>query len=481
MTAETSHFFRPVGQFCQRPVLTEQASSPLSRVVDLMRASELSSVVVLDGDQPVGIITDRDLRDRVVATGITVAGLVAADVMHGPLITIDESAALYEALHQMQQLGIHRLGVVNRHGGLVGIVSQTDILRQQSHSPQELMLGISEAEGLDALRPLNQRIQALVVHLAGTGIRTRDLVRMIAHLNDRILTRVIELLMQERRHADLSGSFCFVVMGSEGRAEQTLWTDQDNAMVHGDDLSPGQIAALRVFARELIDALITIGVPACPGGIMASNEAWFGSLSNWKREVSGWAQAPGADSIMKASMFVDLRAVHGEAALADALRDHVFEELSGNRSFLIEMAQTSRAFKPPLGWFGKIKVDASGPDEGVIDVKKAGLFAITEAVKVLGLEDADLRGGTLERIQALLARGTLPAPLAEEVADGFEFLLRLRLHGQIEALQHGKTADNRVRLDELHRMDRARLRVALEGVGRLQAFVKQHFGIERID
>ena len=476
---EESHFFRPVREFCRRAVVTCQAHTPLPEVVEQMCALNISSVVVLDQGLPVGILTDRDLRNKVVASGNTAAAFTAADIMHGPLETISENGVLYEALHRMLQLRIHRLGVVSSQGELTGIITQTDLLKQQAHSPQELVLDIAEAQSIEALRALHDRIQALVLHLAGTGIRTRDLVRMIAHINDQILQRLIDLL-QQLRHPELPRGFCFVVMGSEGRSEQTLWTDQDNAIVYADDLSEPEIARLKAFAEDLIEQLIAIGVPSCPGGIMAKNAAWFRSLSAWKKQITQWATHPVPEHIMNASMFVDLRAVYGDASLTQALRQHVFAQLAQDRGFLIEMAQGALAFKPPLGWFGKIKTAGKGPEHGVIDIKKAGLFAITEGIKALSLELADLQGGTLDRIAALASHGVLSTELREELEDSFEFLLRLRLQGQIQALRAGREPSNKIALKELHRMERVRLRAALEGAAQCQSFLQQHFALERL-
>ncbi len=475
--ADENQFFRPVRDFCQRSVLTCGPDDALVDAVGVMRARNVSSLVVAEGEAPIGIFTDRDLRNKVVAVGADPAGLKVRDVMNAPLETIGEHEFLYQALYRMSRRSIHRLAVVDGTGRLAGIITDTDILRLQAHSPHQLVLDIERAADVEALRALHGRIQALVLHLAGTGLRTRDMVRLIAHLNDQILVRLIALLRAER-YADLPDGFAFVVMGSEGRSEQTLSTDQDNALVYSDDLGPAEVARLEVFAQELIDTLIAIGVPPCPGGIMAKNPPWRRSLSEWRKEIARWFETPTPDHIMRGSMFVDLRTVHGDVGLERALKDHVFAHLRKDRGFLMRMAQNMMGFKPPLGWFGRIKAERSGEHRGMLDIKKAGIFAITDGVKALALEAERLDGGTHERLAALAAAGVLQPAAAEDVAESFEWLVHMRLRGHVEAVRAGREPNNYIALDALNRMERARLHSALEGVARFQQFVRHHFSLD---
>lgn len=475
--AEENQFFRPVRDFCQRQVVTCAPDAALVEVVGIMRARNISSVVVADQGLPVGIFTDRDLRNKVVANGRDPSNLTVSDVMNAPLAVIGEDDFLYEALYQMSRRKIHRLGVVDSQGKLSGIITDTDILKLQAHSPHQLVLDIEKADSLDDLAALHRRVEALVLHLVGTGISTRDMVRLIANLNDQVLLRLIALLRADK-YADLPAGFAFVVMGSEGRREQTLSTDQDNALIYANDLDQADIARLEDFSQELIDSLIAIGVPPCPGGIMAKNAEWRRSLSEWNREISRWFDTPTPDHIMKGSMFVDLRTLHGDPGLERALKDHMFAHLARDRGFLMRMAQNMMGFKPPLGWFGRIKAEKSGEHRGMIDIKKAGIFAITDGVKALSLEAAKLDGGTHERIASLVEANVLKPADAEDIEESFEFLVQMRLRGHVEAIKAGRTPTNHIELAQLNRMEHARLRSALEGVARFQGFVRHHFSLE---
>ncbi len=475
--ADENQFFRPIRDFYQRTVVSCTADDALVDIVAQMREHRISCVVVVGEGKPYAILTDRDLRNKVVATGRDPASLRVADVMSTPLMTIAEEDVLYEALYRMSRHHIHRLVVVDPAGGLAGIITVTDILRLQAHSPHQLVLDIEKAGSLDALRELHQRIQKLVIHLAGTGIAIREMVKLIANLNDQVLIRLIHLLRTEK-YPDLTDNFAFVVMGSEGRGEQTLTTDQDNAIIYDDALSAEERARLEAFSEDLIDALISIGVPPCPGGIMAKNPQWRRSVSGWREEITRWLTTPTPENVMTGSMFLDLRPLYGRTDLVDALRAHTFNHMRQEQVFLVRMAQNMTNFAPPLGWFGRIKVEKSGPNRGKVDIKKAGIFAITDGIKALAIEAGRLQGSTHDRMEALLREGVLKTEQAADLRAAFDFLVLMRLQGQVAALRADATPTNYIALEQLNMMEQGELRLALEGVAKFQSFISHHFKLQ---
>lgn len=475
--AEDNQFFRAVRDFCQRDVVTCNASDKLVDAVGIMRAKNISSIVVVADGKPQGIFTDRDLRNKVVAQGKDPAGLTVGDIMHSPLLTIAEDDVLYEALYRMSRQKIHRLVVVDDDGHLSGIITDTDILRLQAHSPHQLVLDIEKAASINDLRQLHHRIQQLVVHMSGTGIAIRDLVKLIANLNDQVLIRLIGLLRAEK-YPDLTDNFAFVVMGSEGRSEQTLSTDQDNAIVYDDSLSADEVARLEAFSVELIDSLIAIGVPPCPGGIMAKNAAWRRSLSDWKQTLNRWLTTPTPEHIMTGSMFMDLRTLYGRDELVQALREQAFRTMSQDQGFLMRMAQNMTNFLPPLNWLGRIKLEKSGPNHGKLDIKKAGIFAITDGIKALAIQARKLDGSTHDRMEALVAAKVMKPADAADLRATFDFMVKLRLRGHVDALQNETTPNNYIALEQLNAMEKGELKLALEGVARFQSFIKHHFSLQ---
>ncbi|MBK1716520.1 putative nucleotidyltransferase substrate binding domain-containing protein [Thiocystis violacea] len=472
-------FFTPVSQLCHRDVVTCEQEAPLVEIAATMRAHNISSVVIHADGKPVGMVTDRDLRNKVVAEGLNPREHQARDIMNSPLVTIREDDYLFEALYLMGRRRIHRLCVVDAEGTLRGILTDSDALRLQSRSPQQLMKEIEEAESPEDLKTLRDKMERLVVHLTGTGVATTDLVQTVALLNDRLLIRLIELI-RAARYPDLTDRFAFLVLGSEGRREQTLATDQDNAIVHADDLSADELDQLRAFSVDLIDSLIGIGVPACTGGIMAKNEDWRRGLGAWKKVLDKWLQTPTPANILSGSMFFDLRTLHGDERFEQELKTHIINRLRGNSLFLVHSAANAVGFKPPLGLFGQLKPERSGPNRGCIEIKKAGIFAITEGIKAMALQAGIQDGRTRDRLLGLQKAGILEPGQTANLIAAFDFLVRLRLRAQLLSLDQGVSPSNYLPLDRLNRIEEGRLRLALEEVKNFQGFLRGRFHLHQV-
>lgn len=474
---EAVTLFQPVGNFCRREVVTCAAADALVAVAAIMRSRNISSVVVCNDAAPVGILTDRDLRNKVVSRGLDPNTLLVRDIMNAPLITVGEDEFLFEALYRMSKHNIHRVGVVDAGGRLVGIITDSDILRLQTRSPQQLLRDIEEAGTIAELRILHERVEGLVVHLVGTGVSIRDLGRLIAHLNDRIQIRLIGLLLATRFH-DLPGRWAYVVLGSEGRREQTLTTDQDNALIYADDLSVDEVAKIEAFSRELTEGLIAIGIPPCPGGIMAKNPEWRRSLGAWQDAIDQWLATPTSENILSGSMLFDLRTLYGDGRLEQELKEHISRRLQFEPMFLRYAAANVVRFKTPIGWFGKLKAETEGEHRGELDVKKAGIFAVTEGLKVLALEAGIIGGGTHERLEALFSAGIFDRSRADDLMACFDTLVYFRLRSQVNAIREGRKPTNFIDLEHFTRTEKGRLKLALEGVDTLHDFLSLRFHLE---
>jgi CBS domain-containing protein len=477
--AEEGLFFRPVKNFCQRTVVTCSADDALVDVVRIMREKNISSVVVCENKLPHGIMTDRDLRNKVVAAGTDPSTLVVRAIMNSPLSVIGENDLLYEALYRMSRERIHRLAVIDGRGKLSGIITDSDIIRLQSHTPHQLVLDIEQAMDFNELREVYSRIQSLVLHLSdgGTGTRSiRDMVRMIAHLNDQILLRLIALLRQDR-FADLPPRFALVVLGSEGRGEQTLLTDQDNAIVYGDELGPDEIRKVDEFSQALVDSLIAIGIPPCPGGIMANNKEWRRSLSKWRDQLDRWLKVPTPKHVLSCGTFVDIRTIYGDPSFEQELKTQLYTHVQRDELFLMRMVESTLRFAPPIGWFGRIKGESAGERSGMLEIKKAGIFAISEGVKALAIQAGKLEGSTHQRLEALVRDKVVNRKMAANIAESFDWLVLMRLRSQVEAVREGRKPDNYIVLERLNMMELGRLQIALKGVEKFQEFIKSHFNL----
>jgi len=475
---ELNILFQPVGGYCRRNVATCRVDEPLVAAAAQMSRQGISSLVVCEDGRPVGIITDRDLRNKVVALGLNPASLTVAVVMTSPLITITEGEFLFEALHRISRHGIHRIVVTDAACNLIGIITDSDILHLQSNSPQRLVRRIEEAQTVADLKELHQQVQELVTHLIGTGVPIKELVRLIAHLNDQILIRLITLL-RSGQFSDLTERFAFLVLGSEGRGEQTLTTDQDNALVYADDLTPSELQRVVAFSEELIRSVIEIGIPPCPGGIMANNEVWRMPLSGWKKVLDGWFSLPTPENILKVGMVADLRALTGDRLLEQELRQHITGRLKKNEVYLGYMLNNLLRFRVPLGWFGRIQTE-KGTYKGQLDLKKAAIFSITEGVKILALFEGVQVGGTEERLNWLMEDKVVDQRDGNDLLAVFHTLVFFRLKSQVEALREGRVPDNRIAHDRLNGIEQARLQVALEQVRSFQESLKLKFRLGQL-
>lgn len=472
--AEGNLLFQPVKNYCRHTVTTCAPDDTVLQVAGVMREQNISSLVVCDEHQPIGILTDRDLRNKVVAEGSDPSLLTASDIMNAPLITVNEDDFIFEALHIISRNNIHRVCVIDREKRLTGIITDSDILRMQTHSPQRLVRDIEEAETINELKERHQQIQALVLHLVGTGVQTRDLVRMIAHLNDQLLLRLITLL-HAQQFADLPKRFALIVLGSEGRREQTLTTDQDNAIIYADDLDAHQVERIEAFSQTLIDALIDIGVPPCPGGIMAKNAKWRRSQRDWRDALGEWLTTPTADNILTGSMFFDLRTIYGDVTLEREIKEWLASHFSKEKAFLVHATANAVRFKTPVGFFGRIKTSKDDEHRGQIDIKKAGIFTITEGIKMLAFEAGITDGGTRERIEGLVKAGVLKQSQADDLEASYNFLVFLRLRCQVEAIRAGGKPTNYITLAKLNHMEKGRLKLAFEEIDDFQDFLSAHF------
>ncbi len=478
--SDEATFFLPVKEHCRSKLITCNIKDTVKVAAEIMRSEGISSLIACDDDQqPIGIMTDRDLRNKVVAGGLDPLMTKVNEVMTEPVISVHEDDTLFEVLYQMSRHRIHRVGVVDSSYTLIGLINESDIIRLQNRSPQRLLQAVDEAESIETLKKIHHDSDELVIFLSRNGVRTKELVRMISLLNDQIAAKLISILRQGR-FKEMGEKSAFLVLGSEGRREQTLKTDQDNAMIIADDATPEQIEDIEAFSNILIDALIEIGVPECPGGIMAKNEFWRRSLRDWKRAIDGWVRTPSNQNILNFSMFSDMRILCGDETLAQELHAYIIEVAKENSFFLAKMAQNVCRFHPPLGFFGQIKTEPSGPHLGTFDLKKAGIFSLTEGIKVLALSIGVLGGSTHERLAILREKKVLTEEQANDIEASFNLLTFLRLRGQVESAAEGREITNYIAPGSLDRVEKGRLKLALEVVKSFHGILSQHFQLDML-
>jgi CBS domain-containing protein len=322
---------------------------------------------------------------------------------------------------------------------------------------------IEAAPSIDALRGLGVRMLDLVRIASRPSTDIKTLVPEISRLNDAITLRLIALL-ESTEGIRLPDGATFLALGSEGRGDQVLRTDQDSAIVFVDDLPTDKLPDIERFATRFVDALEEIGVPRCPGNIMANNLQWRHSLSEWKRLLDQWIAAPTPEHTLNFGMFQGLRALYGEKAMEKQLHDHILAAVRHSSLFLTHMALHALRFPPPLSMFGRIRVERRGEHRGKVDLKKAGIFAITVGTSLLALEAGFIGGSTWEKLELLGRRGVLAPDDLETIEKAFTFLVQFRLQWQLRELAANDKLTNHVDPLDMTDDERRQFRQALKGV-----------------
>lgn len=479
VVTQDSFFFIEVEYLCTNVPVTCSPDTSVVEMAALMSWHNISGIVVVEGDRPVGIVSLRDLRDLVAHDLEQIAALRVRDMMRTNLITIGRHDYLFKAIFKMAKFNIHRLVVLNSDGSLAGVITNTDLLRVQTRCPLYLSQEIEAADSFEQLRITGQRMLEMLQFATRGGADTQSLISLIAHFNDAMTLRVMELLAK-LEGVRLPPGAAWLALGSEGRGEQTLRTDQDNAIVYLDGLGQQQLDQLVHFAERTVEQLAFIGVPPCPGGTMASNPEWRHSLSEWNGILSRWITTPTADNMVNFGMFQDMRALQGDRQLEQALREHIISISHQHSLFFPHMARNIVRFKPPMGMFGRIKTDTIGEHRGTFDLKKGGIFALTLGISLLSLYYGSMGGNTWEKIARLRELGKLSSHDLDQIEEAFSFLLKLRLQKQFRALEAGKQPSNRVDPLVLTEREREQLRDAFKGVNLLLHILKDTFQLDMI-
>ena len=370
----------------------------------------------------------------------------------------------------MAQRGIRHVILTDDAGAVAGVVSERDLFELHRMSVREISSAILRAADLPSLVHCAADIRALSLALVAQGVASGPLTRVISSLNDRLTARVLDLIAPQ---FDLAGiTLCWLGLGSEGREEQTIATDQDNAIVFE---APGGHDAARQrllpFARAVNEALDRCGYPLCKGGVMAMNAQWCLSLDEWREVFAQWIDRGDPVSLLAVSIFFDFRALWGDGALSDALRAFVAPRAQGNARFQKQLAENAVRNRPPLSWRGEIveKADPSGA-EG-IDLKLFGSMPITDAARIFALATGVGATGTLDRLREGGARKGIASGDLADWQDAFAYLQMLRLRTQHRRLRHELPAagnPNLVPIASLSTLDRRVLKEALRQVRKLQ-------------
>jgi len=445
-------------------------SADLVSVCRALSERGLTQALVRDTDaagaERIGIFTTTDLRDALLREQPP-AQLPVREVARFALVGIGADADLFEALWRMVKHRVHRLVVHGADGAVVGVLGQLDLVSLFANHSHIAALQIDEAAHLDDLREAAARIDAMVGVLHGSGVRVQRIASLVCELNARLVARLWTLLAP----AELRARSCLLMMGSEGRGEQILKTDQDNALLLADDGLPLDAPALAQLAQAFSDGLAQLGWPPCPGQIMLTNPVWRQPLAGFRDTLLGWVHGDAPDGPMHLGIFLDATAVCGDATLLHQARALLTQVAGGQDTWLARFAAAADQFPEPGNWFTRLTGRAS---EEPLDLKKLGTFPIVHGVRALALQHGIADTATTARLAALVAAGRLEADFARDLADALHLLMGLRLSQGLAG------ADARVQPSALGTLEREALHEALGIVRRFRAHLRQHFRFDSL-
>ncbi|HSW51395.1 MAG TPA: DUF294 nucleotidyltransferase-like domain-containing protein, partial [Bryobacteraceae bacterium] len=397
--------------------------TPIGKAAALMAQAKSSAILVNGpGGEPVGIVTDRDLRNRVLAAGVD-ARLPVSGIMSAPLARIADHALLFEAALAMQEKNIQHLVVVDERGAAVGILTGAEILHAQRHALALLLSEIKTARLPDALKDSQAKLPVFVKALLESGARTEHVTRIMATVSDAILVRLIELAEAELGPPPVP--YTFLVMGSAARGEQTLATDQDNAIIYAD-VAPAREPDVQAYFLKLGETvcgwLDLAGYRRCKGGTMASNPRWCRPLARWRDDFTSYVTVASPQDLLDVNIVFDFRCAWGEASHVAELRKHLRDLLKdGQPAFFFHLAQSTLQFKPPIGFFGNIQLEHSSKHPAAFNIKSA-IIPLVNFARMYALRDDHAETSTLERLRRLRDEGALLPSSHDELVQAYAAL-----------------------------------------------------------
>ena len=453
---------------CEGTLSIQEAAAKMSR------RDHSSTLIVSPEGEYVGIVTDNDIRCKVVAQGHDTQKPVS-DIMSSPLSTIASGAMLSEALLEMMETNIKHLAVTDAHSKVKGIITNSDILTAQGHSPFFILREISTAGDLDEISEQHRRIPHLIRNMISNGAKSIIITKLITSISDAILAKLIRFALDI--HGPAPVDFAFIIMGSEGRMEQTLKTDQDNAIVYAD-VKDNQAKEVQDYFLGLADTICTwldqVGYAYCQGDIMAKNPRWCQPLSKWKAYFHSWIRTSTRDDLLQSAIFFDFRGAYGNMDLVDDLRLYLFNKLEGWSRFFRDLTENALGFKPPLGFFNNFVVESKGEHRNKFNIKKA-MTPVVDFARIFALYDNIADTNTQDRLYRLYLDKVLKQEVYHDLDQAYNYLMQQRLMCQAKSIAKGKPADNYINPKELSKIEQSLFRTIFKRLERMQTAMKLKF------
>ena len=452
-----------------RSLVSATPETSIYEAARIMTDNRVSSLIVMEGEQLAGMVTDRDMRSRCIAAGLPRESAVGK-IMTKRVHTTQADTLGFQALIAMTRLNVHHLPVLDDRR-VVGVVSTSDLLRFQSANAIYLVGDVYRAECLDTLIQISAKIPELQVHLVTGGATADQVGQAISAVTDAISTRLLQLAEEELGPPPVP--YAWMAAGSQARREQSSHSDQDNALLIADHAKPEDDEYFAALANIVNDGLDACGYEYCPGEVMARNSKWRQQLRIWRKYFTNWIERPEPMALMLASVFFDLRPLHDPEGLFGELNEHVLEHSRANRIFIAYMAANALKHRPPLGFFRNFVLISGGEHNHTLDIKHRGTVPVVDLARVNALAAGIPQINTIERLEAGAQVQALSRDGAANLIDALELIGTLRMQHQVRQIREGKRADNYLSPDELSSPERGHLKDAFSLINTMQESLGQ--------
>ena len=441
----------------------------------IIKKEKVPTVLLKDENGEMYIVTDSDFRQKVILNRMDFDEKIVKIATKG-LVYVNEDDFLFNAQLIMAKHGLKRVVVKNDKDEIIGILDQISLSSFFATNIFSVSNKIVKAETVEELKEASLSFIKIIKSLNAKGVKIEFISRLINQLNKKLLDKLYIILAP----TELYEKSCLIVMGSEGRGEQILKTDQDNALIINDDCNISD-EDLQEFTNKFTETLVDFGFPRCEGNIMVSNPYWCRKESDFKNLIFKWVNEPSGDNFMNIAIFYDAVCVSGNRDLVLNLKEYLFKVTGNTQTFYSHFAKVISSFDVPLGFFdGFVFNNKENKQKNQIDIKKGGIFIIVQGIRSLSLEYKLLNTSTAKRIQKLIELGELDPELGKELTMAFNFLTNLKLKSNLEKLDKKATIDNYINPNELNTMEKDLLKDSFKIVNKLKKKLEFHFKLNYV-
>ena len=455
---------RLVGDCYHGPLISVDDESSVQQVAQVMSERRISSIVITRDNTPVGIVTDKDIRRRLVAEGLPFDTNIKA-IMTTSLLTIDINATAYDALMMMTSRHIHHIPVTHNNT-VVGMVTTTDLMNNEGSNTVNVTSLIHKSNDVASLAKACKLLPQLQIRMAKLGHKAPHVTKGITAITRALTYRLAQLAEQQLGPAPVP--YAWVGLGSQARQEQLIHTDQDNALIISDDMTAEDANWFESFARFINDGLNECGFVYCPGDVMASNPKWRQTLSVWHGYFNSWVNEPEPLALMHTSIFFDMETVYGDNSLVEELRERMLKHCKGNTIFLAHLTKNALSNRPPLGLIRDFVLISEGEHKSKLDIKHSGLAPIVDLARIYALSEGIPAVNTFDRLKAAMETPAVSKPSARSLIDAMELLMQIRLEHQSNKIQDDQAPDNYISLSEISDLEKQHLKDAFKVIKTLQ-------------